>query len=122
MVEVSDVPKIAEDERGATHYFDTDRSGQFVMGYRKAGTLNARHYHKELSQNKNPEILILLKGEITINWFDTRNQEIKGTCKAQSPAMVTIHAWAWHEVIADTDIIFLELNSLEDGRKDSFRI
>ncbi len=122
MVEVTEVPKIAEDERGATHYFDTDRTGQFVMGYRKAGTANARHYHKELSQNKNPEILILMQGEITINWFDVRDQDIKGSCKAKAPAMVKVNAWAWHEVIADTDIIFLELNSLEDGSKDSFRI
>ena len=122
MIEIKDVPKIAEDERGATHYFDTDRTGQFVMGYRKAGTSNANHYHKELSKNKNPEILILMQGELTIHWYDVRDPNIKGTCKAKAPAMVTVTAWTWHEVIADTDIIFLELNSLEDGKKDSFRI
>ena len=77
MVEVKPIEKIAEDERGSTHFFDTDRSGQFVVGYRKAGTLNARHYHKELSKNKNPEILILMQGEITINWFDVRDKEKK---------------------------------------------
>jgi dTDP-4-dehydrorhamnose 3,5-epimerase-like enzyme len=122
MVEVKTIEKIAEDYRGSTHFFDTDRSGQFVVGYRKAGTLNARHYHKELSKNKNPEILILMQGEITINWFDVRDKEKKGVCKAIAPAMITVQAWAWHEVLADTDIVFFELNSLEDGQKDSFRI
>ena len=122
MVEVKPIEKIAEDDRGSTHFFDTDRSGQFVVGYRKAGTLNARHYHKELSKNKNPEILILMQGEITINWFDVRDREKKGVCKATAPAMVTVQAWAWHEVLADTDIVFFELNSLEDGKIDSFRI
>jgi len=122
MVEVTPVPKIAEDERGATHYFDTDRSNQFVLGYRKAGTHNAMHYHKGDAKNKNPEIIIVMKGEITIHWFDVRNKEIKGTCKAIAPAMVTVQAWAWHEVIADTDIIVLELNALSDGRDDTYRI
>jgi len=122
MVEVTPVPKIAEDERGATHYFDTDRSGQFVVGYRKAGTHNAKHYHKGLAKNKNPEIIIIMQGEITINWFDVRDETKKGTCRAIAPAMVTVQAWAWHEVIADTDIIVLELNALVDGKEDSFRI
>ncbi len=122
MVEIKPVEKIAEDERGSTHFFDTDRSGQFVVGYRKAGTHNARHYHKGLAKNKNPEIIIIMQGEVTINWYDVRNVEIKGTCKAIAPAMVTVQAWAWHEVIADTDIIVLELNALVDGKEDSFRI
>lgn len=122
MVEVTTIPKIAEDERGPTHYFDTDRSTQFVCGYRKKETVSGRHYHKGLSVGKNPEKLILFSGEITIHWFDVRNREIKGTEKVTAPAIVTISAFAWHEVIADTDIIFLELNTLEEGRVDTFRI
>jgi hypothetical protein len=122
MVEVTTIPKIAEDDRGPTHYFDTDRSTQFVCGYRKKGAVSARHYHKGLSVGKNPEKLILFSGEITIYWFDVRNPEIKGTEKVIAPAMVTVYPFAWHEVIADTDMIFLELNTLEDGTKDTFRI
>ncbi|MES2371374.1 MAG: hypothetical protein V4557_02265 [Bacteroidota bacterium] len=122
MVEVTTIPKVAEDERGPTHYFDTDRSTQFVCGYRKKGAVSARHYHKGLSVGKNPEKLILFSGEITIQWFDVRNREIKGTEKVIAPAMVTVYPFAWHEVIADTDMIFLELNTLEDGKSDTFRI
>lgn len=122
MVEVTTIPKIAEDERGPTHYFDTDRSTQFVCGYRKKGAVSARHYHKGLSVGKNPEKLILFSGEITIHWFDVRNREIKGTEKVIAPAMITVYPFAWHEVIADTDTIFLELNTLEDGKVDTFRI
>ena len=36
--------------------------------------------------------------------------------------MVLIQPWAWHEVIADTDIIVFELNALEDGKEDTYRI
>jgi hypothetical protein len=122
MIEIIALPKVAEDERGPTHYFDTDRSTQFVCGYRKKGAVSARHYHKGLSVGKNPEKLILFSGEITINWFDVRNREIKGTEKVTAPALVTVYPFAWHEVIADTDTIFLELNTLEDGKTDTFQL
>jgi len=122
MIQIEPLPKIAEDERGPTHYFNTERSKQFVCGYRKAGSVSARHYHKGLSVGKNPEILVLFRGEITINWFDVRNRDHKGSEKVTAPAVVTVLPWAWHEVIAGTDIIFLEQNTLEDGNMDTFRI
>ena len=122
MIEIKPLPKVAEDERGPTHYFDTNRTKQFVCGFRKAGSVSARHYHKGLSVGKNPEVLVLFQGEITINWFDVRNNAIKGTEKVKAPALVTVYPWAWHEVIADTDMIFLEQNTLEDGKMDTFRI
>lgn len=120
MIEVTTLPKVAEDERGPTHYFDTDRSTQFVCGFRKAGSVSARHYHKGLSVGKNPEVLVLFQGEITINWFDVRNPESKGSQKVVAPALVTVYPYAWHEVLADTDMIFLEQNTLEDGKSDTF--
>lgn len=120
MIEVKALPKVAEDERGPTHYFDTDRSTQFVCGFRKAGSVSARHYHKGLSVGKNPEVLVLFQGEITINWFDVRNPESKGSQKVVAPALVTVYPYAWHEVLADTDMIFLEQNTLEDGKSDTF--
>lgn len=120
MIEVKALPKVAEDERGPTHYFDTDRSTQFVCGFRKAGSVSARHYHKGLSAGKNPEVMVLFQGEITFNWFDVRNPEIKGTQKVIAPALITVYPYAWHEVLADTDMIFLEQNTLEDGKSDTF--
>lgn len=120
MIEVKALPKVAEDERGPTHYFDTDRSTQFVCGYRKAGSVSARHYHKGLSIGKNPEVMVLFQGEITINWFDVREPERKGTEKVVAPAVITVYPYAWHEVLADTDMLFLEQNTLEDGKSDTF--
>jgi dTDP-4-dehydrorhamnose 3,5-epimerase-like enzyme len=122
MVEVIQVDKIGEDERGATHYFDTDRTGQFIIAYRKTGSISGRHYHKGTAPTKNPEQLILMQGEATVNWFDVRLEEIKGVVKVKAPAKITIKPWAWHEVIADTDIVMFELNGLEDAKDDTFRI
>lgn len=120
MIEIRPLPKVAEDERGPTHYFDTDRTRQFVCGFRKAGSVSAKHYHKGLSVGKNPEVLVLFQGELTINWFDVRNPETRGTEKVKAPALVTVYPYAWHEVIADTDMIFLEQNTLEDGKTDTY--
>ncbi len=122
MVNVYPLLKVAEDERGPTHYINTDRSGQFVCGYRKKGSVSARHYHKGLSIGKNPEELILFSGTIRIRWFDVRDKTISGEEIVKAPARVVVVPWAWHEVIAETDTIFLELNTLEDGQKDTFRL
>ena len=121
MVEIIPVSKIAEDERGATHYFDTDRTGQFIIAYRKAGSASGRHYHKGTAKNKNPEQVIIMSGEATVNWFDVRGTD-NGSCKVTAPAMVIVQPWAWHEVIADTDIVVFELNALEDGKDDTYRL
>jgi len=38
MVKVIPIQQIGADERGTTHVFDTDRTGQFIIAYRKAGS------------------------------------------------------------------------------------
>lgn len=121
MVEIISVDKIAEDERGATHYFDTDRTGQFIIAYRKRGSISGRHYHKGTAPTKNPEQLILMQGAATVNWFDVQG-DAKGSIQVKAPAKIIIQPWAWHEVIADTDIVMFELNGLEDAKDDTFRI
>lgn len=121
MVEIIRVDKIAEDERGATHYFDTDRTGQFIIAYRKIGSISGRHYHKGTAPTKNPEQLILMQGVATVNWFDVKS-DAKGSIQVKAPAKIIIQPWAWHEVIADTDIVMFELNGLEDAKDDTFRI
>ena len=121
MIEIIPIAKVAEDERGATHYFDTDRTGQFIIGYRKAGSISARHFHKGIAKGKNPEKVIIMSGEATENWFDI-NGDAKGSQKMVAPAMLIVHPWTWHEVIADTDIVMFELNALADGKEDAFRL
>lgn len=121
MIEIVPIAMIAEDERGSTHYFDTDRTGQFIIAYRKAGSASGRHYHKGSAKYKNPEKVIVMSGEVTVNWFDVRSNA-KGSSKVLAPAMIIVQPWAWHEVIADTDVVIFELNALDDGKEDTYRI
>jgi hypothetical protein len=90
-------------------------------GYRKQGAVSARHYHKGLSVGKNPEKSSYFQGEITINWFDVRNRRRKGTEKV-APSMLTVYPFAWHEVIADTDIVIFGIKYIGRRKTDTFQL
>lgn len=108
------------DDRGKTYVFDNQRTGQFMLLYRNAGTVSGRHYHEGKVPYKTPEKLIFLQGTATINWKDLNNK-VAGSLIVESPAEVIIPPMIWHEVIAETDIIVLELNSIEDAAEDTIK-
>ena len=120
-VSVSKIDVKAIDERGALHYFNTNRTGEFLLVYRKAGTISGQHYHKGKSAGKNPEEMLLVQGSITMNWKNLGTEE-QGTITIEAPSRVIIEANVWHEVKALTDIIFIELNSLVEGSEDTYRL
>jgi tellurite resistance-related uncharacterized protein len=120
-VSVSKIELKSMDERGALHYFSTDRTGEFLLVYRKARTISGQHYHKGKSAGKNPEELILVQGSINMNWKNLGTEE-QGTLTIEAPSRVIIEANVWHEVKALTDIIFIELNSLVEGSEDTYRL
>jgi len=120
-VSVSKIDVKAIDERGSLHYFSTDRTGEFLLVYRKAGTISGQHYHKGKSPGKNPEEMLLVQGSLTMNWRNLNTEE-KGSLTIESPSRVIIEANVWHEVKALTDIIFIELNSLAEGSEDTYRL
>lgn len=109
----------SSDERGSVHHFSTNRSGEYLIFYRNQGAVGARHYHKGLSPNKNPEQFVLLQGKATLNWQDLRSEQ-SGSVVLESPVEVDIYPWIWHEVIAETDFVMLELNSTGEGPPDTF--
>jgi len=118
-IDIIPVPMKSEDARGQVHFFSTERSGEYMVFYRKPGAIGARHYHKGLSANKNPEQFLLLSGQATLKWRDLQTEET-GTYQLVSPVEVHIYPWIWHEVVAETDFVMLELNALEEGPIDTF--
>lgn len=120
-VSVSKIDVKAIDERGALHYFNTNRTGEFLLVYRKAGTISGQHYHKGKSAGKNPEEMLLVQGSIYMEWKNLLTEE-KGNLTIEAPSRLIIEANVWHEVKALTDIIFIELNSLAEGSEDTYRL
>jgi hypothetical protein len=111
----------AVDERGALHYFSTDRTGEFLLVYRKAGTVSGQHYHKGISPGKNPEDLLLVQGTAKLHWKNLKTNK-EETIELVAPIRVLVPANTWHALTAITDIVFVELNSLADGSEDTHRL
>jgi dTDP-4-dehydrorhamnose 3,5-epimerase-like enzyme len=120
-VTISSIDVKAVDERGALHYFSTDRTGEFLVVYRKAGTISGQHYHKGISAGKNPEDMLLVQGSAILHWKDLETNK-EETITLNAPTRVLINANVWHELTAVTDIVFIELNSLADGSEDTHRL
>jgi dTDP-4-dehydrorhamnose 3,5-epimerase-like enzyme len=111
----------AEDERGALHYFSTDRTGEFLLVYRNAGSVSGQHYHEGISVGKNPEDMLLVQGKASLHWKNLKTNEVE-TVALVAPIRVLIQPNVWHELTAITDIVFVELNSLADGSEDTYRL
>ncbi len=120
-VSINPIDLKAADARGALHYFNTNRTGEFLLVYRNAGSVSGQHYHKGISAGKNPEDMLLVQGSASLHWKDLTTN-VEETITLVAPTRVFIQANVWHELTAITDIVFIELNSLADGSEDTFRL
>lgn len=121
MIKATPITPQGQDARGYTAEFQNTRTGTQLIVYRKAGTVSGRHYHKGLSATKDPEILILLNGTCTFNWKHIDDTTIT-TEQHSGPVHFEIPPYIWHEIIPDTDCIFIEQNSIEEHAADTFRL
>lgn len=121
MIKVTPIKLCGEDERGSNHEWFSDRTGNFVLCYRKAGSSSGQHYHEGRSNYKNPEIMFLLSGKAAIHWCPLGGSTIE-TIFAEAPARVEVPINVWHQLLAVTDCCFIELNSIEDVQIDSVRV
>lgn len=117
-LEIFDLELIGEGEKGATHTFHNDRTGKFILGTRKAGTFNGNHFHTGKEANKNPEIFILLKGKVRFQTKDLNTGEM-GEAVLEAPLRIHILPYCWHAVTAISEIVFLELNSINEHASDT---
>ncbi len=120
-VTITPIDLKAADARGALHYFSTERTGEFLLVYRNAGSVSGQHYHKGSSAGKNPEDMLLVQGSATLHWKDLNSNQ-EETVELIAPVRVFIQPNVWHALTAITDIVFVELNSLADGSEDTYRL
>lgn len=120
-VQILPIDVKAVDERGALHFFSTDRTGEFLLVYRNAGSISGQHYHTGITAGKNPEDMLLVQGKASLHWINLETKA-SDTVELIAPIRVKIAAHIWHELTAITNIVFIELNSLSDGSADTHRI
>jgi hypothetical protein len=121
MIKITPLKSIGTDDRGSGYEWTSHRTGDFILCYRNAGSSSGQHYHEGNSNYKNPEILFLFSGKAAIHWCPLGGSKIE-VLYADAPARIEVPINVWHQFIAETDCCFIELNSLEDVRKDSVRI
>lgn len=120
-VRIFELPLIGRDGRGETFEVPNSRTGDFMLGFRKAQTSSGRHYHTGVRANKNPEVLILISGKAELRWRYLEEREVR-ILPLQGPVRLEVDAGIWHELFALSDLVFWEMNSLEDVQADSIRI
>lgn len=107
------------DDRGYTAEYFHGRLGTQLIIFRKAGTVNGRHYHKGITIAKNPEILVLLSGSCMVHWRALDSSQLQ-TALIDGPAVVEIPPYVWHEFVTKTDCTFIEMNSISEHAADTF--
>lgn len=107
------------DNRGYTAEYLHERTGKQLILFRNAGSVSGRHYHKGLSATKTPEILVLLHGRMRVNWKHADGSSLE-TALVEGPAKIKVPILIWHELIAETDCVMLEMNSISDHSADTF--
>lgn len=90
-----------------------------ILAFRQMGSQSGNHWHEGRSSAKNPEELLLVSGEVLIEWSDEPEQEYGHQVTAQAPCLIHIYPFTKHRLTALTDIAFLEANSIEEHREDT---
>lgn len=107
------------DDRGFVANYKHDRAGEHLIVFSKKGAVRGRHYHKGLSQTKNPEKLILLSGECEFNCKHIKTGKVEKII-VRAPAVIEIDPYEWHELKALTDCSLVEMNALQEHADDTF--
>jgi dTDP-4-dehydrorhamnose 3,5-epimerase-like enzyme len=86
---------------------------------RKQGSISGNHWHKGVSAAKNPESLLLISGSISLVFkhMETGEEE---EIKTEGPKLIKIMPNVLHTLKAETDLIFLEFNSLKEHKSDTY--
>lgn len=118
-VEISAISLLGENENGKTYELSAIPAQGIMVAYRKQGSVSGNHYHKGDSMGKNPEKLLLISGQINLYVQNIESKEEENHT-ISSPALVQIHSGILHTVTALSDIAFVEFNSLEEHKSDTY--
>lgn len=119
LVKISKPKFIGENQFGSTFELETPETPKYLIGYRNKGSVLGNHYHKGIEKRKNPEVFFLMSGnvELSVKHIETGETE-KHEC--QAPCKIEFLINVIHTLYALTDLVFIEFNSLEEHKNDTF--
>lgn len=112
---------IGRDDRGVTADFSLSRQQKdFIFLERKAGSLSGNTYHEGKNAGTNPKTFVLLCGEIELSYrfIDGGTKHI---LRIAAPSLIEVEPRVVHAVLALTDIMILEANSIDDVASDKIK-
>jgi dTDP-4-dehydrorhamnose 3,5-epimerase-like enzyme len=119
MYEIQELKHLSSNENGRTYEFGAIVSAGYLLAMRKQGSISGNHWHKGVSAAKNPESLLLISGSISLVFkhMETGEEE---EIKTEGPKLIKIMPNVLHTLKAETDLIFLEFNSLKEHKSDTY--
>ena len=121
LVNIKPFDILGNDLKGMTATFSLSRKQQdFIFLLRKAGSISGNTYHEGKNEGTNPKTFILAQGEIELNYRDIK-QTKKNTVTVIAPSLIEISPNVTHSVVALTDIVIFECNSISDIQQDRIK-
>lgn len=119
-VAVLELDLINEKEGNATYTFlGYEPSQGRILAFREKGSISGNHWHEGISKSKNPEELLLVKGNLRLDWTTDLEGAYTESTRVQAPALIRIYPLVKHRIEALEDLCFVEFNSLEEHAKDT---
>jgi len=109
---------ISENEKASTFRIDLNSQNEGILGFRKAGTVFGGHFHEGKSASKAPEKLTLIEGVLVMTCKNMQNQQ-EVVFHVKAPVSIEIYPFIWHKLHALTNVVFIEMNSLEEHIADT---
>lgn len=116
-IRVEPLTQLGANKAGTTYTFQAPARTDFVFAERNAGSVSGNHWHSGVEEEKNPEVLLLVKGLVHIIG-ETETGDVH-EFQVEAPAKVIIAPRVTHTLRAITAIAFLEFNSIDAHRKDT---
>lgn len=121
LINIKPFDVLGNDLKGVTATFSLSRKqADFIFLQRKAGSISGNTYHEGKNEGTNPKTFILAVGEIELNYRDVK-QTKKNTVTVMAPSLIEIMPNVTHSVIALTDIVIFECNSISDIQQDRIK-
>lgn len=120
-VELKSLDLLSENEENSTWEFRSESPSKGrILAFRAKGTYSGNHWHKGNSAAKNPEELLLISGSVLIEWSDVPEKDYHHQLQAEAPCIIKIFPMVKHRLKALEDICFLEANSIEEHKADTY--
>jgi len=119
-VEIIELELVKKQERGSIFQFENRDSSKLILVKRKKGTVSGAHYHTGKSPMKDPETVVFLDGEFELILKNVKTKE-ESKQTYNRPIMFKLAPFIYHKIVALTDIVLLDMNSIDDDKDDTIK-